>query len=174
MASIQPPRKRLRTENDPKAPSSSSSSHLSSQRLYAPFRALGLVTNHVPFAVQTRTTKGSTAPPRIHIVTCLGNSWLMWEGERMTLLFVGTCRLSPESFWKQRVALTDIPQAPVLSTRSLPYFLTGTQYGPLPGQMLPNFCEESRYIHLSSFFSAGPSLSPIVRRPASRIQSNRT
>ncbi|KAF8319292.1 Utp21-domain-containing protein [Clavulina sp. PMI_390] len=93
MASIPPPRKRLRrdvetNENQNSAPSQLNPS--SSFHLYAPFRALGLVTNHVPFAVQTRTNKGSTAPPRIHIVTCLGKSWMMWEGEKMTLLFVGS------------------------------------------------------------------------------------
>jgi U3 small nucleolar RNA-associated protein 21 len=85
MPSIPPPRKRVRRDDEkvlltPKQECT---------RLFAPFRALGLVTNHVPFAVQTRATKGSTAPPRIHIVTCLGRSWLMWEGDKMTLLFVG-------------------------------------------------------------------------------------
>ena len=64
---------------------SSSQSH----RLFAPFRALGLVTNHVPFALQTRTFKGSSSGPQVHILTCLGNSWLLWEGGKMTLLFVG-------------------------------------------------------------------------------------
>lgn len=89
MASIQPPRKRIRRDDAINTASSLQKPDANSHRLYAPFRALGLVTNHVPFAVQTRTTKGSTAPPRIHIVTCLGKSWMMWEGEKMTLLFVG-------------------------------------------------------------------------------------
>jgi U3 small nucleolar RNA-associated protein 21 len=60
-----------------------------SPRLFAPFRALGLITNQVPFALQVRTVKGSAAGPRLHILTCLGNSWALWEGEKMTLLFVG-------------------------------------------------------------------------------------
>lgn len=85
MANAQPPRKRIR-RIDEKVPSTSQQGYTG---LFAPFRALGLVTNHVPFAVQTRTTKGSTVPPRIHIVTCIGRSWLMWEGDKMTLLFVG-------------------------------------------------------------------------------------
>lgn len=82
-----PPRKRPRRDEE----TFTLLSKLGANRLYAPFRALGLVTNHVPLAVQTRAAKGSTAPPRIHIVTCLGKSWMMWEGEKMTLLFVGTC-----------------------------------------------------------------------------------
>ncbi|KAF9819788.1 hypothetical protein IEO21_01879 [Rhodonia placenta] len=78
-----PPRKRLRTEVawSPKVQPE--------PRLFAPFRALGLVTNHVPFALQTRSHKGATEGPRTHIVTCLGKSWAMWEGGKMGLLFVG-------------------------------------------------------------------------------------
>ncbi|KAF8635533.1 hypothetical protein AX17_003916 [Amanita inopinata Kibby_2008] len=59
------------------------------QRLFVPFRALGLITNHVPFVLQTRSHKGATDGPRIHILTCLGRSWALWEGGKMTLLFVG-------------------------------------------------------------------------------------
>lgn len=61
-----------------------------SRRLFAPFRALGLITNQVPFVLQVRAVKGSAAGPRLHILTCLGNSWALWEGEKMTLLFVGS------------------------------------------------------------------------------------
>ncbi|PCH37842.1 Utp21-domain-containing protein [Wolfiporia cocos MD-104 SS10] len=78
-----PPRKRPRVEpaierNQPSEP-----------RLFAPFRALGLVTNHVPFVLQVRSHKGSTEGPRLHLVTCLGKAWAMWEGGKMGLLFVG-------------------------------------------------------------------------------------
>jgi U3 small nucleolar RNA-associated protein 21 len=59
------------------------------RRLFAPFRALGFVTNHVPFAMQVRTYKGATTAPRIHILTCLGRAWAELEGEKMRLLFVG-------------------------------------------------------------------------------------
>ncbi|KAK1216377.1 rRNA-processing protein utp21 [Marasmius sp. AFHP31] len=58
-------------------------------RLFIPFRALGLVTNHVPFVLQTRSHKGATDGPRIHILTCLGKSWALWNGAKMDLLFVG-------------------------------------------------------------------------------------
>ncbi|KAF9063827.1 Utp21-domain-containing protein [Rhodocollybia butyracea] len=58
-------------------------------RLFVPFRALGLVTNHIPFVVQTRSHKGATDGPRIHILTCLGKSWALWNGSKMDLLFVG-------------------------------------------------------------------------------------
>ncbi|KAG5730582.1 hypothetical protein E4T56_gene21024, partial [Termitomyces sp. T112] len=39
-------------------------------RLFVPFRALGLITNYVPFVLQRR-------------------AWALWEGGKMTLLFVG-------------------------------------------------------------------------------------
>ncbi|KAJ3492092.1 hypothetical protein NLI96_g199 [Meripilus lineatus] len=78
-----PPRKRIRVEESTK------SSKSTGPRLFAPFRALGLITNHVPFALQTRSFKGSTEGPRLHILTCLGKSWALWEGGKMTLLFVG-------------------------------------------------------------------------------------
>ena len=78
----QPPRKRVRVEQTtkptPREP-----------RLFAPFRALGLITNHVPFVLQTRSFKGQTDGPSLHLVTCLGKAWAMWEGGKMTLQFVG-------------------------------------------------------------------------------------
>ncbi|KIK59596.1 hypothetical protein GYMLUDRAFT_85896 [Collybiopsis luxurians FD-317 M1] len=58
-------------------------------RLFVPFRALGLITNHIPFVIQTRSHKGATDGPRIHILTCLGKSWALWNGAKMDLLFVG-------------------------------------------------------------------------------------
>ncbi|KAJ3868324.1 Utp21 specific WD40 associated putative domain-containing protein [Lentinula novae-zelandiae] len=78
-----PPRKRQRQEqkkfNKPKY----------EPRLFVPFRALGLITNHIPFVIQTRSHKGATDGPRIHILTCLGKSWALWNGAKMDLLFVG-------------------------------------------------------------------------------------
>src|SRR4051812_32410299 len=79
-----PPRKRLRQDETP-APSTKTKE----PRLFVPFRALGLITNHIPFILQTRSYKGATDGPRIHILTCLGRSWALWEGGKMTLLFVG-------------------------------------------------------------------------------------
>lgn len=81
-----PPRKRQRQETI-------SSRKSSEPRLFAPFRVLGLITNHVPFVLQTRSFKGATDGPRIHILTCLGKAWALWEGGKMTLLFVGACIL---------------------------------------------------------------------------------
>ncbi|KZT09652.1 Utp21-domain-containing protein [Laetiporus sulphureus 93-53] len=78
-----PPRKRPRVgQTDSKKTSTE-------PRLFAPFRALGLITNHLPFVLQTRSYKGSTEGPRLHLVTCLGKAWAMWEGGKMGLLFVG-------------------------------------------------------------------------------------
>ncbi|KAJ7063493.1 Utp21 specific WD40 associated putative domain-containing protein [Mycena amicta] len=76
-----PPRKRQRLQK--------SSKGQLEPRLFVPFRALGLVTDSVPFVLQTRSHKGATDGPRIHILTCLGRSWALWEGGKMTLLFVG-------------------------------------------------------------------------------------
>ena len=77
-----PPRKRPRVEQK-------STQAAQEPRLFAPFRALGLVTNHVPFVLQTRSYKGAAEGPSLHLVTCLGKAWAMWEGGKMTLQFVG-------------------------------------------------------------------------------------
>ncbi|KAF9447264.1 Utp21-domain-containing protein [Macrolepiota fuliginosa MF-IS2] len=79
-----PPRKRLR--QDKPTPNARKTQE---PRLFAPFRALGLITNHVPFVLQTRSYKGAADGPRIHILTCLGKAWALWEGGKMGLLFVG-------------------------------------------------------------------------------------
>lgn len=81
------PRKRIRTST--KSAPSKTSQKPNDNNLFAPFRALGLVTNHIPFYLQTRSHKGATEGPRIHLLTCLGRSWALWEGGKMTLLFVG-------------------------------------------------------------------------------------
>ncbi|KAH9484417.1 U3 small nucleolar RNA-associated protein 21-like protein [Psilocybe cubensis] len=80
-----PPRKRLRQEESTKPAAKTSRE----PRLFVPFRALGLITNHIPFVLQTRSHKGATDGPRIHLLTCLGKSWALWEGGKMGLLFVG-------------------------------------------------------------------------------------
>ena len=61
----------------------------SQPRLFAPFRALGFITNHIPFALQVRQAKGALEGPNVTIVTSLGNSWAMWDAGKMRLLFVG-------------------------------------------------------------------------------------
>ena len=89
---VHPPSKRIRSSLEKTVASTQAGTHpksLDSQRLFAPFRALGIITNEVPFALQLRAVKGSAESPRVHILTCLGNSWALWEGEKMTLLFVG-------------------------------------------------------------------------------------
>ena len=78
------PKKRIRAEDSTKRKST-----LNRPQLYAPFRALGLVTTHVPFVLQTKSYKGAVDGPKVHILTCLGNSWALWDGGKMTLLFVG-------------------------------------------------------------------------------------
>ncbi|KAF8163624.1 Utp21-domain-containing protein [Crassisporium funariophilum] len=84
-ASGPPPRKRFRQDiSTVSAPGTRKE-----PRLFVPFRALGLITNHVPFVLQTRSHKGATDGPRIHLLTCLGKAWALWEGGKMGLMFVG-------------------------------------------------------------------------------------
>lgn len=61
----------------------------STARLFAPFRALGFISNDVPFALQIRGTKGGIKGPNVNVVSCLGRSWAMWDAGKMNLLFVG-------------------------------------------------------------------------------------
>lgn len=94
-----PPRKRTRTEKR-----QVNGEKLASCRLFAPFRALGLITNHIPFVLQTRSYKGTSEGPRLHILTSLGKSWALWDGGKMTLLFVSKhsfLRLSNRALMQQ-------------------------------------------------------------------------
>lgn len=67
--------------------SSSSSSH--QPTLFSPFRALGYISNQVPFLLQIHRGGKDAQSIDLNIVTCLGNSWAMWEGKKLGLLFVG-------------------------------------------------------------------------------------
>ncbi|KAG6908774.1 hypothetical protein DXG01_003386 [Tephrocybe rancida] len=77
-SSNQPPRKRLRQD-----PGTVAQPQPKEPRLFVPFRALGLITNYVPFVLQSRTHKGATEGPRLHLLTCLGRAWALWEGGKM-------------------------------------------------------------------------------------------
>ncbi|KAF5338358.1 hypothetical protein D9611_012522 [Ephemerocybe angulata] len=87
--STPPPRKRLRQDPSSTSKMQQNAAAKKEPRLFVPFRALGLITNHLPFALQTRSFKGAAEGPRVHLLTCLGRSWALWEGGKMTLLFVG-------------------------------------------------------------------------------------
>ncbi|KAG6831361.1 hypothetical protein H0H87_005372 [Tephrocybe sp. NHM501043] len=90
-AAKQPPRKRLRQNAE-----NTSRKQAKEPLLFVPFRALGLITNYVPFVLQSRTHKGATEGPRIHLLTCLGRAWALWEGGKMGLLFVAAGPDAPE------------------------------------------------------------------------------
>ena len=75
--------------NDTAAQAGPSKPSPSTARLFQPFRALGYVTNHVPFAMWVHTPRGALAKPAINIVTSVGKSWMMWNADKITLLFVG-------------------------------------------------------------------------------------
>lgn len=85
------PRPNKRTKADVRAssPPRARAGPLPQSRLFAPFRALGYVSDHVPFSMFVHTPKGVLAKPTIHIATSVGRSWLLWDAERMTLLFAG-------------------------------------------------------------------------------------
>lgn len=58
------------------------------QKLFQPFRALGLITDHVPFVLSIRHGGKDAGRPDVNIIACIGTSWTMWDADRMTLLFV--------------------------------------------------------------------------------------
>ena len=97
----EPSSKRRRDAHPARASSSSkapdSRKIVSQNRLFAPFRALGLISNGVPFALQTRFGGKDATTPDVNVITCLGDSWAMWDAERMTLLFVSTSLPAPIS-----------------------------------------------------------------------------
>lgn len=76
-------------QNGSLQPAAAEPAKAQSRRLFAPFRALGIVTNGTPFAVQTRSGKGSTKVA-VNVVTSLGRAWAMWDAAAsLNLLFVG-------------------------------------------------------------------------------------
>jgi len=77
-------RKRLKLDNgDIQKPKANSTN------LFAPFRALGIVSTKVPFAYQLRTSKGSAARPSLVIVTATGKqSWALWSEDALHLKMV--------------------------------------------------------------------------------------
>lgn len=58
-------------------------------QLFAPFRALGLISTGVPFSVQLQTARGSSKA-EFSYVTCTGKSWALWSGQSILLRFVGS------------------------------------------------------------------------------------
>ena len=80
-------RRKPRPSKQPTAGPSTSSTQ---PRLFAPFRALGHVTNHIPFSIFVHAPKGALATPTVNFVTSVGRSWMMWDAGRMTLVFVGS------------------------------------------------------------------------------------
>ena len=123
MSDTGPPRKRQRQEVNKRRHEA---------RLFVPFRALGLVTNHIPFVLQTRSFKGASDGPRIHILTCLGKSWAIWEGGKMNLLFVG--ELLFYLFVRESVCLSS-RKVPIHISKYLAWLWMAMQYGLLPELM---------------------------------------
>ena len=81
-----------------------------SSRIFLPFRALGFVSNGIPFALQVRHGGKDATTPDVNIITCIegasssssaagssssstspgsADTWAMWDAMAMRLLFVG-------------------------------------------------------------------------------------
>jgi U3 small nucleolar RNA-associated protein 21 len=67
------PQKKARTEA-PKA---------ATPRIFVPFRAIGYVTNEIPFNIQARGQA-------YFLTTCVGTTFHIYDVAKMNLLFVGT------------------------------------------------------------------------------------
>ena len=80
------PTKRARTQ--PVASTSAPQLQAKREGLFAPFRSLGHVSTGVPFVVQSKSSK-FLETPAMTVVTSLGRSWAMWDGQSLRLLFVG-------------------------------------------------------------------------------------
>ncbi|GAA5999690.1 hypothetical protein JCM10207_005870 [Rhodosporidiobolus poonsookiae] len=80
------PTKRARTA--PAAPPAAAAPPPPRQRLFEPFRLLSLVSTATPFVLQSRASK-FLDKPALTVVTSLGRSFSIWEGESFKLLFVG-------------------------------------------------------------------------------------
>ena len=79
-----PQEKRVRAQEEPNSEVKQSGT-VHRDALYAPFRALGYITNGVPFVLQVRFGGKDAQVPDVNIVTCIGDTWTKWNEERMTL-----------------------------------------------------------------------------------------
>ncbi|CAG8566492.1 3528_t:CDS:10 [Paraglomus brasilianum] len=68
--------------------SSDQPSHAHSPRIFQPFRALGYVTNELPFSLQVR---GKV----YFLTTCIGNTFQIYDCVKLNLLFVGSRTETP-------------------------------------------------------------------------------
>ncbi|BGP40594.1 rRNA-processing protein utp21 [Rhodotorula kratochvilovae] len=86
MASTSRPAKRARVQ--PSAAPAAPAAPPPRESLFAPFRSLGHVSTRAPFVLQSRSSK-YLQQPALTLITSLGRSWAMWDGQSMRLLFVG-------------------------------------------------------------------------------------
>ncbi|GAA5939662.1 hypothetical protein JCM10213_009155 [Rhodosporidiobolus nylandii] len=56
--------------------------------LFVSFRQLGVVSTAAPLVLQSRSSK-YLEQPALTVITSLGRSWAMWEGQSLRLLFAG-------------------------------------------------------------------------------------
>ncbi|GAA6011897.1 hypothetical protein JCM11491_000095 [Sporobolomyces phaffii] len=84
-----PPSKRLRPNADSQVgPKDQGKQTPRREALFAPFRSLGHVSTGTPLVIQSRASKHLTKPA-LTVLTSLGQSWAMWTGDNLRLLFVG-------------------------------------------------------------------------------------
>lgn len=100
---MEPVRKKAKLQEKAKGNKNGASSSSSSNvGLYAPFRALGLVSTGTPFAVQSRTSRGASKPEFV-FVTVTGDSFAIWGEDSIRLKFVGE-RPCPEAIKSVQLA----------------------------------------------------------------------
>ncbi|GAA97011.1 hypothetical protein E5Q_03685 [Mixia osmundae IAM 14324] len=58
------------------------------RRLFAPFRALSLYSNDIPFVLLSRSSPHLKTPV-FNLITCLGSSWAMWDVKTLSLILAG-------------------------------------------------------------------------------------
>lgn len=82
-------------------------------RLFVPFRAIGYVTNEVPFNIQARGQA-------YFLTTCVGTTFHIYDVAKMNLLFVGTF-LVPRYILSQEADARKEPNQ-ANSDRPIPFF----------------------------------------------------
>ncbi|GAA5967551.1 hypothetical protein JCM11641_005691 [Rhodosporidiobolus odoratus] len=84
--SLDRPVKRPRTTTEPA--NHAPAEQKKREQLFSPFRSIGVISTTTPFVIQSRSSK-YLETPALTVITSLGRSWAMWEGQSLRLLFVG-------------------------------------------------------------------------------------
>lgn len=98
MAAEEPIKRQRRHNGDDEASSSSAVQAAATparRHVFAPYLAMGIIANEVPFVMQVRRGGKDAARPDVNIVTSLGDCWSIWTAESLVQVFVGRSLPSP-------------------------------------------------------------------------------